>query len=94
MGLRRRDARRVVTTQGIAICLFGLAIGIPLGIVVGRNGWRVITERVPLSDVTPLALTAIFLVIPVTIVITRLLAVWPGWLVSRSRFPSDELRAE
>jgi hypothetical protein len=94
MGMRRRHTRLVVTTQGIAICLFGLALGIPLGLAVGRNGWRVITERVPLSDVTPTALLAILLMIPATIIVTRLLALWPGWMVSRARFPSDQLRAE
>ena len=94
IGLRRSRTRLMVLSQGFAISLLGLVVGLPLGIAVGRAGWRIITERVPLSDVTPIPLLPILMVIPAAIAVAGLLSVWPGWLVSRSRFPSELLRAE
>jgi hypothetical protein len=93
LGMTRHNIRTVLNSQGTAIGLFGLAIGIPLGIGVGRLGWRAIAERVPLSEVPPLALTAALLLIPVTIFAANVLALWPGRVVL-SQSPADELRVE
>jgi ABC-type lipoprotein release transport system permease subunit len=93
LGMTRRNIRTVLNSQGTAIGLFGLVVGIPLGIGVGRLGWRAIAERVPLSEVPPLALTAALLLIPLTIIAANVLALWPG-RVAISHNPADELRAE
>jgi ABC-type lipoprotein release transport system permease subunit len=93
LGMTRRNIRTVLNSQGTAIGLFGLLIGIPLGIGVGRLGWRAIAERVPLSEVPPLALTAALLLIPVTIIAANVLALWPG-RVALSHNPAEELRVE
>jgi hypothetical protein len=68
-------------------------VGVPLGLVIGRLGWRAIAERVPLSAITPFALTAALLLIPITLVAANVLAVWPG-RVTLSRAPAEKLRAE
>jgi hypothetical protein len=94
MGMRRRTARLVLNVQGTSIGLFGIVIGIPLGLAVGRTGWRFIAEQVPLAYVAPLALLSIVVIIPVTIVLANSLAVWPGHLVARSHLPARELRVE
>jgi ABC-type lipoprotein release transport system permease subunit len=93
LGMTRRNIRTVLNSQGTAIGLFGLVIGIPLGVGVGRLGWRSIAERVPLSEVPPLALTAALLLIPATVLAANALALWPG-RVALSHNPAEELRVE
>jgi hypothetical protein len=93
MGMTRRNIRTVLNSQGTATALFGLVVGIPLGIVVGRVGWQAIAERVPLSVVAPFALAAVLLLIPVALVAANALALWPGH-VTLSHHPSEELRTE
>jgi hypothetical protein len=94
MGMSRRNARVVLNVQGTAIGLFGVAIGIPLGLAVGRTGWRVIAEHVPLAFIAPLPVLGVVLIIPATILLANSLAMWPGQLVARTRLPARELRAE
>ena len=93
LGMTRGNIRTILNSQGTAIGLFGLVVGIPLGIGVGRLGWRAIAERVPLSEIPPLALTAALLLIPVIVIAANVLALWPGW-VALSHRPAEELRVE
>ena len=93
LGMTRGNIRTILNSQGTAIALFGLAVGIPLGIGVGRLGWRAIAERVPLSEIPPLALTAVLLLIPLTVIAANVLALWPG-RVTLSKPPAEELRSE
>jgi FtsX-like permease family len=93
LGMSRGNIRTILNSQGTAIGLFGLAIGIPLGLAVGRLGWRAIAERVPLSELPPLALAAALILIPVTLVAANVLALWPG-RVALSHSPAEELRVE
>ncbi len=93
LGMTRRNVRTVLNSQATAVGLFGLVVGIPLGLAVGRLGWRAIADRVPLSDIAPLALAGALLLIPVTLLGANLLALWPG-SVTLSHVPAEELRAE
>ena len=63
MGMTRRSARSIVHAQSTVMGLFASVVGIRLGLVTGRSGWHVITEHVPLSDVAPLALVAVVLIV-------------------------------
>ena len=94
MGMSRRNARFVLNAQGTAIGLFGIVIGIPLGLAIGRTGWRFIAAHVPLAYIAPLAVLGVVLIIPVTILVANSLAMWPGQLVARTHLPARELRAE
>jgi hypothetical protein len=93
LGMTRRDIRTILNSQSTAIGFFGLVIGIPLGLAVGRLGWRAIAERVPLSEIPPLALVAALLLVPVTLVAANVLALWAG-RVALSHSPAVELRTE
>jgi predicted lysophospholipase L1 biosynthesis ABC-type transport system permease subunit len=93
LGMTRGNVRTILNSQGTAIGLFGLVVGIPLGIAVGRLGWRAIAERVPLAEIPPLALTAALLLIPVTLIAANVLALWPD-RVALSHLPAEALRAE
>jgi predicted lysophospholipase L1 biosynthesis ABC-type transport system permease subunit len=93
LGMTRGNVRTILNSQGTAIGLFGLVVGIPLGLAVGRLGWRAIAERVPLSEIPPFALAAALLLIPVILLAANVLALWPG-RVALSHRPAEELRAE
>jgi ABC-type lipoprotein release transport system permease subunit len=93
VGMTRGNIRTILNSQGTAIGLFGLVVGIPLGLVVGRLGWRAIAARVPLSEIAPFALAATLLIIPTILVAANVLALWPG-RVALSHTPAEELRTE
>jgi FtsX-like permease family len=93
LGMTRGNVRVVLNSQGTAIALFGLAVGIPLGLAVGRLGWRSIAERVPLSEIPPFALAATLLLIPATLIVANVLALLAGRSALSHR-PAEELRAE
>jgi hypothetical protein len=93
LGMTRGNIRVVLSSQGTAIALFGLVVGIPLGLAVGRLGWRAIAARVPLSEIPPFALVAALLLIPATLIAANVIALFAG-RVALLHLPAEELRTE
>jgi len=93
LGFTRGQSRTVVGAQSTAICVLGLVVGIPIGMVAGRTAWRLIADRVPLQDVPPVAALALVIIVPAALVVGALTAVWPAQRVARMR-PADVLRSE
>jgi len=93
LGLTGRQTRLVVVTQASLLAVIGLALGIPLGLAVGRAIWRIVANFTPLAYHSPLAVGALALIVPVTLLAANLLAVWPGYRAARLR-PGRILRDE
>jgi FtsX-like permease family protein len=93
LGLTGRQTRLVVVTQASVLAVIGLALGIPLGLAVGRALWRVVANFTPLAYYPPLAVWALALIVPVTLLAANLLAVWPARRAARLR-PGQILRDE
>ena len=93
LGLTGRQTRLVVVTQASLLALAGLAVGIPLGLAVGRAVWRVVADFTPLAYYPPLAVWALALIAPAALLAANLLAVWPGHRAARLR-PGRILREE
>jgi hypothetical protein len=93
IGLDSAGTRLVVYSQAIIIAAVGLAIGLPLGVVVARWAWAGVADRVPLVYVAPFWLTVVLLAIPVFLLVALLVALWPARSVARSR-PAVVLRTE
>jgi ABC-type lipoprotein release transport system permease subunit len=93
IGLTRRSSRLAVNAQASVIAVVGLLLGIPLGIVFGRLGWRLVADRVPLQDVAPMPALALVLVVPVALAVLNALAIWPARTVAQLR-PAATLREE
>lgn len=55
LGFTRPMIWSVVASHSTAAGLAGLALGIPLGLTAGREGWAWVAEEVPLHYVSPLA---------------------------------------
>jgi len=93
LGLTGRQTRLVVVTQASVLAVIGLALGIPLGLAIGRALWRVVANFTPLAYYPPLAVWALVLIAPVTLLAANLLAVWPARRAARLR-PGRILRGE
>jgi hypothetical protein len=77
LGITRRQARLVVTTQASLLTLIGLIFGVPLGIALGRVIWRTVAGFTPLAYHPPVALLAVLLITPAALLAANALAVWP-----------------
>jgi hypothetical protein len=77
LGITRRQARLVVTTQASLLALIGLIFGVPLGIALGRVIWRTVAGFTPLAYHPPVALLALLLIGPAALVAANALAAWP-----------------
>jgi ABC-type antimicrobial peptide transport system permease subunit len=93
LGFTRKMIRTVLRSQGTAIGLAGLVVGIPLGLAAGRLGWNWVADRVPLQFVSPFAVGLTLLVIPAAILMTMLLAELPGRRAARLH-PANALHTE
>jgi hypothetical protein len=93
LGLNRRSLRLVLNAQSTSVALFGLLLGVPLGIIVGREGWRWVSAKVPLEFVAPFDLSAVLISAPAALLVVNALAIWPGRQVARMRL-ADQLRTE
>jgi len=85
LGLTGRQSRLVIVTQASVLAVVGLAVGIPLGLVVARIVWRAVANFVPLAYQPPLDPWALILIAPATLLAANLLAVWPGGRAARLR---------
>ncbi len=93
LGLTRGQARACVAAQATTLALVGLAVGVPLGILIARALWRSVALSTPFIYAAPLALVAVAAIGPVAIAVANALAAGPGRRAARLR-PAEVLRAE
>jgi ABC-type lipoprotein release transport system permease subunit len=93
MGFTPRQTATTICAQAATVALVGLAVGIPLGIVLGRLSWEWVADATPLVFSPPVAVAVVLLAIPVTLVVANLLAAAPARQAARLR-PATVLRAE
>jgi ABC-type antimicrobial peptide transport system permease subunit len=77
LGITRRQARLVVTTQASLLAVIGLLFGVPLGIALGRAVWRAVAGFTPLAYHPPVALLTLLLIGPAALLAANALAAWP-----------------
>ncbi len=81
IGLRRRQLRRMVRLESIAIALLGAALGMGLGVAFGAALQRPLAdEGIDMLDI-PLAQLGVFLL--VSVVVGVLAAIWPSRRAAR-----------
>jgi ABC-type lipoprotein release transport system permease subunit len=78
LGVTRWESRVTVLTQATLLALFGLAIGVPLGLALGRTLWRGVADSTPIDHVPPVAVLALLLIAPASLLAANLLAAWPS----------------
>jgi ABC-type lipoprotein release transport system permease subunit len=78
LGLTPRQAAACVTWQAAVIGVVALAIGIPLGVVVGRQVWHLLADSLSFVYVGPLAGLVLLLTVPVALAVLGVMALWPA----------------
>lgn len=93
LGLTPRQTRVVIASQATTIGFVGVVVGVPLGVFVGRAGWRWVARSVPFLYHAPFAVLAVIVVVPAAFVVVNLLAAFPARVAGRVR-TAEVLRAE
>jgi MacB-like periplasmic core domain/FtsX-like permease family len=93
LGLTPRQAAACVTWQAAVIGAVALAIGIPLGIVVGRQVWHLLADSLSFVYVGPLVGVVLLLVVPVALAVLGVMALWPARAAARLH-TAEVLRTE
>jgi hypothetical protein len=93
LGFTPRQVRACLAWQATTLAVIGLAVGVPVGIALGRSVWRLVTEATPMVYVEPVAVLALLLVGPAALLIANLLAAVPGHRAAHLR-PGEVLRTE
>ena len=93
VGFSPSQAAACIAWQATIVGIVGLAIGVPLGIVTGRLAWRWVADNTPLLYVGPIAIAAVLLIIPATLLIANMLAALPARRAALIR-PASVLRTE
>jgi FtsX-like permease family len=93
LGMQRRQLATAVVWQATVLGLVAVLVGLPLGVVAGRWGWRAVAGQLgvasgPVVPVGLVALVALFVMVTATLV-----AVLPGWRAARMA-PAEALRVE
>ena len=93
LGLTRLQVLRVVAWEATTFAVVTLLIGLPAGVLAGRQAWAFFASAAgvaPQADVPP---SLVLLAVPVTLLLANLIAAWPGWTAARVP-PAVALRAE
>lgn len=93
LGLRRSQLLRVVSWQASALAAAALLVGLPLGVVAGRWAWILFAGTVGVAADADIPVALVLLTVPVTLLLSNLIAAWPGWAAARIR-PALILRSE
>lgn len=93
IGFRRNQVVVTIATQATAFGVVGLAIGIPLGLVVGRFAWDRVASGAGLATVTVIPVPVLVLVAIGSLLIVNVVAYIPGRRAAR-RPPAAVLRSE
>ena len=79
--------------QASSLALVGLAVGIPLGIVLGRWAWALVARGVGVLDDPAVPLVALLVLPPAALLVANLTATAPAWRAA-SLSPAAVLRSE
>jgi predicted lysophospholipase L1 biosynthesis ABC-type transport system permease subunit len=93
MGFVRRQVWLSVFWQTATLVALALAVGVPLGALLGRFAWNVFADDLGAISEPRIAWLPFLLVVPAAFVLAGLVAAVPAWLAGRTR-PSVALRAE
>jgi ABC-type lipoprotein release transport system permease subunit len=93
LGMDRRQLATAVVWQATVLGLVAVVVGVPLGIVAGRWGWRAVAGQLgvasgPVVPIGLVAVVALFVMVTATLV-----AILPGWRAARIA-PAQALRVE
>ncbi len=93
LGFRRRQVSATIAWQATVVAALAIVIGVPLGIALGRWGWKAFAQRVGVPDTPVTPVLAIVAVAVFAVVVAFVTALIPARVAGRTR-PAVALRAE
>ena len=93
LGFLRRQVALTVVWQATTIIVISLAIGLPVGAIVGRLGWRLFVGQLGYVPDSVVPLLQVLLIIPLAMVLANIVASIPARAAARAQ-PVVALRAE
>jgi putative ABC transport system permease protein len=93
IGFVRGQVRRAVAWQASALTVVSVAIAIPIGIILGRYGWRLFADQFGVVPDPAVPLYLIVTLIPFALVLANLIAIIPAGAAARTK-PALVLREE
>jgi ABC-type lipoprotein release transport system permease subunit len=93
LGLTPRQVAAAVMWQAAVIGVLALVVGIPLGLVLGRQVWRVLADSLSFVYVGPVAGIGVLFLVPIALGVVGAMAIWPASGAARLR-TAEVLRSE
>jgi ABC-type lipoprotein release transport system permease subunit len=93
LGFVRRQVSATVAWQATTVALVALAVGLPLGVALGRWSWSLLIDRIGLAPEPVTPWPALLAAATATVLVANLVAAWPGRMAAQTR-PAVALRSE
>jgi len=93
IGLSQRQVRAAVAWQSGTLMAVSLAIGIPAGLIAGRQIWLLLTHQLGVVPAVNIPATALAVLVVAAVPVAVAIAAWPGEAAARIS-PALALRAE
>ena len=93
LGLLPRQVAATVASSALTLVLVGLTLGVPLGLGLGRWGWRLVNRSIGLDGNASLPVVALATLVAGVLALVLALAAVPGVRAARQR-PAGLLRTE
>jgi ABC-type antimicrobial peptide transport system permease subunit len=93
LGFVRRQVSATVAWQATTVALIALAVGLPLGVALGRWTWSLLADRIGVGAPPVTPGPALLAGVVGTVLVSNLVAAWPGRMAARTR-PAVALRSE
>jgi ABC-type lipoprotein release transport system permease subunit len=93
LGYRRAQVRATVAWHATTVAVIGLAVGIPLGIVVGRLVWGQVADGLGVSTSATIPVPALLVVAVAALLLVNVIAALPARSAAHTR-PAVVLRSE
>jgi ABC-type lipoprotein release transport system permease subunit len=93
LGFTRHQVSAAVAWQATTIGVLALIVGLPVGVVLGRWSWRILSDSLGTVAEPVVPVVALLIAIPAVILLVNVIAFVPGRLAARLR-PAIVLRSE
>ena len=93
LGFTRGQVVAALGSQASVVALFAALIGLPLGVIAGRWGWRAIADQLGVASGPVVPLVAVGGVVVALVVLANVVVAWPAWRAARVA-PAEALRVE
>ena len=93
LGFTGRQVRATVSWMAVTVAAAALAVGVPVGLLCGRQIWRFLAAQLGIEPVVTLPLLSLLALIAAGLALAIAIAAIPGAAAARTR-PAEFLRAE